>query len=307
LTFDFENDKIHLINPFLQERTTSGMSNSSLASLQKSLKSDHHQLLPITRLLATVIVPILVAAFIMLYLFPNDSGSLFAWPISPPMSAMMLGATYLGGAYFFTRVALAKNWQTVQLGFIPVSTFAGILGIATLLHWDKFTHGHISFILWVLLYFTLPFVIAWVWHLNQRAANGQDQSTERQIAGGLRLGFGTLGTILVGASILLFVFPQLMIPAWPWTLTPLTARVMAAMFALSGLVGLGVARNGYWSSASVIFQAQGLSILLFLLAMIRSSSDIQWDQWGAWAFLGGLLAVLILIGLTTLQKKTSAD
>jgi hypothetical protein len=307
LTFNFENDKIHLINLFLRERTDTGMSNPSLVSHQRSAKNDHHQLLPITRRLAAVIVPILVAAFIMLYLFPNDTGRLFAWPVSPPMSAMMLGATYLGGAYFFTRVIFAKSWQTVQLGFIPVSTFAGILGIATLLHWDRFTHGHISFILWALLYFTLPFVIAWVWHLNQRTAKDQYQGTEQPIGRGLRLGFGALGATLVGASFLLLVFPQLMIPAWPWTLTPLTARVMAAMFALSGLVGLGVARDGYWSSASVIFQAQGVSILLFLLAMARASSDIQWDQWGAWAFLGGLLAVLILIGLATLQKKPSAD
>jgi hypothetical protein len=121
------------------------------------------------------------------------------------------------------------------------------------------------------------------------------------------LGFGALGAILVGASALLLIFPQLMIPAWPWTLSPLTARVMAAMFALSGLVGLGVARDGRWSSASVIFQAQGISILFFLLAMIRASSDIQWAQWGAWAFLGGLLAVLILIVLATLQMKSSSS
>jgi hypothetical protein len=306
LTFNFNNDKIHQINLFLLERTDTGMSNPSLVSHQRSAKNDHHQLLPITRRLAAVIVPILVAAFIMLYLFPNDSGRLFAWPISPPMSAMMLGATYLGGAYFFTRVVLAKSWHSVQLGFIPVSTFAGILGIATLLHWDKFTPGHISFILWALLYFTLPFVIAWVWRLNQRATQREVQDSEQSIARGLRLGFGALGAILVGASVLLFLFPQLMIPAWPWTLTPLTARVMAAMFALSGLVGLGVARDGYWSSASVIFQAQGISILFFLLAMIRASSDIQWDQWGAWAFLGGLLAVLILIVLATLQMKSSS-
>lgn len=274
---------------------------------QKPPNTSPNQILPITHLLAAIIVPILLAAFIMLYLFPNDSGRLFAWPISPPMSAMMLGATYLGGAYFFARVALSNSWHTVQLGFIPVSTFAGIMGIATLLHWDKFTHGHISFILWVLLYFTLPFVIAWVWWLNQRKVQREPKNSGQRIARALRLGFGGLGAILIIAGALLLIFPQLMIPAWPWTLSPLTARVMAAMFSLSGLVGLAVAIDGHWNSAKVIFQAQGISILFFLLAMARSGSDIHWDQWGAWAFLGGLLAVLILIGLAILQMKTSAD
>lgn len=277
-----------------------------LTSTEEPNLNTSQQLLPITRVLAAIIVPILLAAFIMLYLLPNDTGRLFAWPISPPMSAMMLGATYLGGAYFFTRVVFAKEWREVQLGFLPVSTFAGILGIATLLHWDRFTHGHISFILWAVLYFTLPFVIAWVWRLNQRATQREAQSSGQYIGRILRFGFGVLGVILVASSALLLIQPQLMIPAWPWSLSPLTARVMAAMFALSGLVGIGVAMNGRWSSASVIFQAQGISILLFLLAMWRASADIKWNQWGAWAFLGGLLAVLLLIGLATLQTKKSS-
>ncbi|MBN1248843.1 MAG: hypothetical protein JXC32_14375 [Anaerolineae bacterium] len=53
--------------------------------------------LPMTRVLAAIVVPFLVVAFGMLYLFPDSSGAVFAWPIKPHMSAMMLGATYLGG------------------------------------------------------------------------------------------------------------------------------------------------------------------------------------------------------------------
>ncbi len=254
-----------------------------------------------SRVLAAIIVPILVAAFIMLYLLPNDTGSLFAWPIKPPMSAMMLGATYLGGAYFFTRVVFARQWHTVRLGFLPVSTFAGILGIATLLHWDKFTHGHISFELWAFLYFTLPFVIPVIWYLNQRANPGDAQAEERLFSNGLRLALGATGVVLAAAAAFMLVFPELMIPAWPWSLTPLTARVLAAMFALPGLVGLGVAFDGRWSSASIIFQAQGLSILLILVAMARAFDEIQWGQVGSWTFVGGLLLVVVLIGLAMLQ------
>lgn len=49
------------------------------------------RVLPVTKILAALIVPILCAAFIMLYLFPNQSGMLFAWPIKPQASAMRLG------------------------------------------------------------------------------------------------------------------------------------------------------------------------------------------------------------------------
>jgi hypothetical protein len=265
------------------------------------------RVLGITRILAAIIVPILLAAFLMLFLFPNDSGRLFAWPIKPPMSAMMLGATYLGGAYFFTRVLLSRQWHTVYLGLIPVSVFAGILGIATLLHWDKFTHGFISFELWAFLYFTLPFIIPVVWYLNQRANQADRPDPEKRFTSGLRLAIGAVGAVMLVASAILLIFPQLMIPIWPWTLTPLTARVLAAMFALPGLVGVEVAYDGRWSSASIIFQAQVISILFFLIAIVLDKDEIQWSQLGSWTFLLGLLLVILLIGLAALEARGHAS
>jgi len=37
------------------------------------------------------------------------------------------------------------------------------MGIATILHWNKFHHGHVAFWLSVLLYFTTTFLIVVVW------------------------------------------------------------------------------------------------------------------------------------------------
>ncbi len=256
-----------------------------------------------TRVLAGIVVPVLVVAFVMLYLMPDNSGRLFAWPIKPRMSAMMLGATYLGGAYFFSRVVLARGWHTIRLGFLPVSTFAGILGIATILHWEKFTPNHISFILWAILYFSLPFIIPLVWYANQKAAVGSSITTEARFSSGLRIAIGGIGAVLLAASVILLIVPQIMIPLWPWTLSPLTARVMAAMFALPGLVGIGVALDARWSSARIIFEAQAISILLFLLAMLPASAEIRWDQWSSWTFVGGLLLVLALIGRAALEAR----
>ncbi len=112
--------------------------------------------------------------------------------------------------------------------------------------------------------------------------------------------------MLVSSAVLL-IFPQLMIPIWPWTLSPLTARVMAAMFALPGLVGLGVAVDGRWSSASIIFQAQAISILFFLIAIVLNRDEFQWSQLGSWTFLVGLLLVVVLIGLAAREANNRAD
>jgi hypothetical protein len=168
---------------------------------------------------------------------------------------MVLGATYLGGAYFFTRVLISNDWRSIRLGFLPVSIFAAILGIATILHWERFNHGHISFILWAFLYFTLPFVIFAYWFLNQRSNSLGMGQNEPKIPLWVRAGIGILGSVLVVSSLILLIVPEAMIPAWPWTLTPLTARVMAAMSALAGMVGIGVAVDRSWEPARIPLQA----------------------------------------------------
>lgn len=269
-------------------------------------KTTPDRVLPATRALAGIIVPILFAAWVMLYLFPNNSGLLFAWPIKPQMGAMMLGGTYLGGAYFFTKVFRSHQWHTVRLGFWPVSAFAAIMGIATILHWDKFTHGHISFILWAILYFTLPLIIPVVWYLNQRTNRGEPDPRQVLLSRPLCLVIGFVGVIMSAASLILLLFPQWMLPIWPWSITPLTGRALAAMFVLPGLLSLGIAYDRHWSSAKIPFQAQLIAIVFILVAFIFSSQDIFWSQLGTWTFIGGLLLELFLIGWAYLEARRAA-
>src|SRR4051794_26556114 len=121
-----------------------------------------------TRAISAVIIPFLVLAFAVLCGWPSDTDRLFAWPIKPPLTAMLLGSVYLGGAYFFARAVPASRWHTIKGGFPPVATFASLMGIATILHWGKFPPSHVAFWLWVGLYFTPPFLIAGVWLANRR-------------------------------------------------------------------------------------------------------------------------------------------
>ena len=93
---------------------------------------------PPTRALAYAIVPFLVVAFAVLYPVPGDTGRLFAWHIASPLTAMLLGSAYLGGAYFFVRAARATVWHAIKGGFVPVGIFATLLGVATVLHWQVF-------------------------------------------------------------------------------------------------------------------------------------------------------------------------
>ena len=258
-----------------------------------------------TRFLAVFIIPFLIVAWAILYLLPERSGELFAWPIKPPMTAMMLAAAYLGGVYFFVRVAAAKQWHMIKAGFLPVTLFASLLGIATVLHWDRFTHEHISFFTWTALYFTTPFLVIGTWAFNRRTDPRTLDPGDVALPKWMRWLLGGVGAFTLAISLLLFLQPQMMIDVWPWTLTPLTARVMGAMFGLPGLVGLGIASDRRWSAARIILQAQAFSIGLILIAALRSWSDFNPITVATWLFVGGLAGLLsgIIVFYAIMERK----
>lgn len=267
-------------------------------------KTDNsNKILPETRWVAALVIPFLVVAFVILFIVPQETERLFAWKIQPSMSAMMLGAAYAGGIYFFTGVLRSKQWHKIKVGYLPVTAFASLLGIATLLHWDRFTHGHISFIAWAGLYFTAPFIVFAVWVRNRNQDSGQMDVHDAVIPYQVRLLMGTFGIVTLGISLFLFLQPTTMIELWPWTLTPLTARVMGAMFSLPGLVGLGIAFDPRWSAANIILQSQGFSILLILIAAMLAWRDFTWTNPSSWLFIGGLGLMLISIIIFTLNMQ----
>lgn len=268
-----------------------------------------NRILPVTRWVAALVIPFLAAAFVILYLLPGQTEQLFAWKIQPSMSAMMLGATYAGGLYFFTGVLRSRQWHRVKVGFLALIPFVSMLGIATILHWERFTHNHISFVAWTGLYFTTPFIILAVWLRNRRQDPGVPDNPDRAIPAPVRIGMGAAGLVTLVISLILFLVPSVMIDVWPWTLTPLTARVMGAMFSLPGAVGLCVALEKRWSAAQLILQTQSFSILFILIAALRARSDFNWAEPGAWLFVGGLSLMLagIVILFVALQTRKMAQ
>ena len=201
-------------------------------------------------------------AFAVLYPFPHDTARLFAWPIKPTIMPMILASVYIGGAYFFFRAATASQWHTVKGGFVPVGTFATLMGVATILHWDKFSHSHVAFWLWAGLYFTTPFLIFWVWWAN-RGHDVPATSADPLLPVRVSRIIAVLGALSVLTAIFLFLFPGRAVAIWPWTLTPLTAQVLGAIFAL-GIAGLGAPTDRRWSSARILFQVAALMLALIL-------------------------------------------
>lgn len=249
-----------------------------------------------TKWLAAFIIPFLIAAFYILFLRPTETGELFAWKINPTMTSMMLASAYIGGVYYFAGVLTARRWHHIKVGLLPVTAFASILGIATLLHWDRFNRSHISFFTWTALYMTTPFLVVATWLRNRVTDPGTPDPDDVLISVPWRWGMGIVGTIAIVISVLLFLQPALMIAVWPWPLTPLTARVTSAIYVLPGLVGLGIAFDSRWSSARLILQTQAFSILFILISAGRAWGEFNHSNPVTYLFVGGL--TLLLIGIS---------
>ncbi|GAC1475274.1 MAG: hypothetical protein PVSMB5_29950 [Ktedonobacteraceae bacterium] len=262
------------------------------------------QVLLTTRWLSAIIVPFLLAAFGILYLLPEHTGDLFAWNIKPRMTAMMLGEAYLAGSYFFGRAVLSTRWHWVAVGFLPVTTFATLMGISTILHWDRFNHSHIAFWTWAVLYFTTPFLVLAVWWRNRKTDPGSPDTSDLLVPVWVRRSIGIMGagTVLIG--LLFFLQPDFMIGLWPWKLTPLTARVMGALFVLAGAGAICIAFDARWSAVRIPLQSLMFALVLIVLAIVFSWGDFRQTNPFTWIFVAGMLFLLVASPLFYLWMET---
>ena len=80
------------------------------------------RVLACTRDLSLFVVPFLLVAFVIAYLFPEHTPRLWAWTIQATMTSMVLASAYLGGAYFFVRVVRVQHWHEVPTGVLALAT-----------------------------------------------------------------------------------------------------------------------------------------------------------------------------------------
>lgn len=258
-----------------------------------------------TRLLAFLILPFLVAAAFLLIVLPGGTEQHFAWTIQPPVTAMLLGAAYAGGIWFFARVAVERHWHRVRHGFPAVLVFASLISASTFLHWDRFHFGHVSFVTWVVLYATTPVLVLLTIIANHGEDGGAPEGDDVDIPAPWRWSLALVGAAASVTGFVLFAVPQLLIGTWAWEVTPLTARIVGAVLTLPGMVNIWMLRDSRWSAFRQVFQAQLVSLACIVLALLVRSGDLEWERPSAWLFTVGILvsAAIYVAFLVTMERR----
>ena len=256
-----------------------------------------------TRWTATLIVPVLAAAFVLLYLFPGRTQELWAWTIAPTMTAMFMGGGYLAGAWFFARVASGRSGHQALVGLVGTSLFATMLLGATILHWDRFNHDHVSFWAWLALYVATPPLLPWLWLRNRRTDPHVHSADDVVVPKFVRVALTVGGSATLLFALVMFVRPSLVIEHWPWALTPLTARALAGFVAFPAATMALFGTDTRWSSFRLPAETATIGLALILVAAFRAGDELRSSMDGYLVALMIALALLVSLQVAMWRRR----
>jgi hypothetical protein len=270
------------------------------------------RVLPATHWAALVVFVILVPAVVILWGAPGRTADLWAWTIKPDLTPIFLGSGYGAGAYFFWRTYRAERWHPSSAGVLGASAFAGLMLIATIIHWDRFNHGHapalaaIAFYGWTIVYVLSPFAVFALWWRNRATDSGAPAARDADVPPGALLAARAFAAGAFAGGLLFFVAPQVAIDIWPWQLTPLTARVLASFTVQVGVGALVLSLDSRWTAWRLIVQTFFVATAFLLVGAVRASDDFDEENPMTWLYLAGLAGTAAALALLYRRMERTA-
>ncbi len=284
-----------------------------MSATASSIEQDD-RVLPATRWASLVVFVILIPALVILWGLPSRTEDLWAWAFKPDMTPIFMGSGYGAGAYFFWRVFRSERWHPASAGVLSAAVFALLMLIATLIHWEKFNHGHAPFVGaavffgWVGVYIVSPFAVGWLWSLNQRRDPRTPEPGDPVVGQAVRNVALTIAVGAIGAGAVFYVSPSTMSDVWAWDLTPLTARVLACFTIQVGCGALLLSRDPRWSSWRLLLQTVLVAVALLIAGTVRASDDFDSSEPATWLWVGGLATLAVaIIALYRRMNAASPD
>jgi peptidoglycan/LPS O-acetylase OafA/YrhL len=213
-----------------------------------------------------------VIAGLLLFAGATRTQDYFSWTIAPAQTAAFLGAAYWAAAVLFSWASAQRGWESLRIAFFPELVVALLLLIATFASVEKF-HSNLFGYFWVVVYAIATPTLIYL--LAMREPQGGGPEPREPMPAWLRLALIAQGAAFAVYGVGLFIAPSSFDSAWPWALTPLTARAIAS-FLLGFAVAAGIAAFGNclrrFRGAALTYAVLGA---LELLAAALHSSDFK--------------------------------
>ena len=258
-------------------------------------------LLPAMRVLLTAFSVLTFMAVVALFVLAEQTDETFAWTIQPPLTAAFLGAGYAAGCVLVVLSIRDRVWARVRVPLLTILVFVLLTLGATLLHLDRF-HFAAEFDgrpliaqaaawFWLTVYVAVPLAMLALL-LPQERAPGADPPPRAPVPPVLRGLLAVESVVLTVVGVVLFVTPTTATGLWPWPLTPLTARVVAAWLVAFGVATALAAVVGDLERLRTAAIAYTVFGVLVAVAVIRFADTVAWGEPAAWVFTAMVVAVI---------------
>src|SRR4051794_20016768 len=226
-------------------------------------------------------------AVIALFVLSTETDRFFAWTIAPPLTAALMGAGYAAGLLLVVLSLRDPVWANSRLAVLTILAFTLLTLAATVLHIDKF-HLQPEFAalpwlaraaawFWLTVYVLIPLAMV-VCLVRQERTPGRDPVAAHPVPRLLRVALAVEAAVLLGVGATLWAAPSTATSLWPWPLTPLTARVVAAWLIAFGVAAALAAVTGDLARLRTSTVAYTVFGGLSLVALARFSDTVDWSR-----------------------------
>jgi hypothetical protein len=266
---------------------------------------------PVRRFFAVAACLAAVAGF-LLFPLAAETEDFFSWTIEPPLTAAFLGAAYWAALVLLAWAWRQPEWATARTAMPGVVAIAALLLSTTLIHLDKFDLDSLFGWFWLIVYCLVTPLLVWLIARQARAAGPVTRGLH-PLPAAVRGTLVLLGLCFAGYGVALYAAPADVASAWPWELTPLTARAIASF-----LIGFAVAAGfAIWENDSLRLRGPAYALatlaVLELLATTIFSDDLTASDAGTagyvafWALSLGLAVAGVLLSPRTAGRSASAS
>jgi hypothetical protein len=250
--------------------------------------------LGLTRAGIWILFVLAAANGVFLYGLPGRADTDYAWSIKPPVNAAFIGAGFLAGTLATGLVlGAAQRWRSLHTLPPALWVLATSLLVATIVHHAKFRFDYPPTWVWVVVYAGVPLAVPVLVHRQRRAAEPEPAADPALRV--TRVVSAIAGAVLIAGAVALYAAPVSLGRHWPWLLTPLLGRVVAAWYALFGTMLVSCALGLRHASEAVIPYATLAAWCVLLLALpLQHGADVDTGRTAFWLWTAGMVVLLAL-------------
>ncbi len=260
---------------------------------------DQQGLTPINRVFLVIFGLLGFAVGFTLFFLSTQTDIFFAWTIKIPLSAAVLGAGYLSSILIAPMALQEKYWVRSQTSFIGFLPGLALIMLATFLHLDQFHFSNpqasplaqLIAWLWVAGYLLITLVMGLLLFLQTRLTPPVPPQTIPLPLWLKILFFVVAAGALIPSAIFLFS-PATLVPWWPWKITPLIARMLAAFLASQGCSALLALWANDCYKVKIMCAGYISFVSLQIIAFWRYPAELNWLSSGGVAYALLLTAIL---------------